>query len=79
MSDDVECGCACHTTMPNMCSHCALPPIDFSERDRLLAIAEWAQDAPHHHGCGIIRGGVLRCTCGRDEAFAPSALGFGRP
>lgn len=42
------------------------------ERDALVAVARWAQDAPHHYGC---RGGEALvsasgpCTCGRDEAL----------
>lgn len=45
--------------------------------DRLLAIAEWAQDAPHHDGCLARHNddpndpprNPYRCKCGRDEVM----------
>lgn len=36
---------------------------------RLRAIAEWAQDAPHHDGCPWRPYLGARCTCGRDEVM----------
>jgi len=37
----------------------------------LVAVARWAQDAPHHKGCGRAVGLVgWVCTCRRDEALA---------
>ena len=45
------------------------------ERDALLAIARWAQDAPHHDNCMADRSDTdptnypWPCTCGRDEVM----------
>lgn len=57
--------------------------IDPDERDVLVTVARWAQDAPHHGDCPArhLAGGgtdnfadyvlvAYPCTCGRDEAFA---------
>lgn len=48
-----------------------------TEVRRLRAIAEWAQDAPHHDGClarhnGSPQAAAARpypCKCGRDEVM----------
>lgn len=37
----------------------------------LVAAVRWAQDAPHHDGCGMHTRDPRRCTCGRDKALWP--------
>jgi hypothetical protein len=46
-----------------------------TERDALVAAAQWALDAPHHDGC-LANGRdsvcyLIPCTCNRDAALAP--------
>lgn len=48
-----------------------------NESSRLLAIAEWAADAPHHDGCNARHNEARQpsglrpyhCKCGRDEVL----------
>ena len=52
----------------------AFVPFTKPERDDVVVVARWAQNAPHHADCPA-RFGSRRnpnpCTCGRDEALAP--------
>lgn len=49
-----------------------------AEVRHLRAVAEWAKDAPHHHGCmwrkrPKIDPYTRRCTCGRDQVMRDAA------
>ena len=42
-----------------------------SESNALLAVANWAEDAPHKYStCTSASGKPLKCLCGKDDALA---------